>query len=109
MGIGILALLTGKTGEIITIAVFGALGLYILSMITLLALRKKEPELERPFKVPFYPLFPWTALVIAMVSLIALTLYNSILALLFFGMMGGSYLIFRLFIYPNLQPLKHEK
>ncbi|WP_114749919.1 ethanolamine permease [Pleomorphovibrio marinus] len=109
MGIGILALLTGKTGEIITVAVFGALGLYILSMVSLLALRKKEPELERPFKVPFFPLFPWIALVIAMVSLIALTLYNSLLALLFFGMMGGSYLVFRLFIYQNLQPLDNEK
>ncbi len=109
MCIGIIALLTGKTGEIITIAVFGALGLYILSMVSLLALRKKEPELERPFIVPFYPLFPWIALVIAMVSLIALALYNFVLALVFFGMLGGSYLIFRLFIYQNLQPLDHEK
>ena len=109
MSIGILALLTGKTGEIITIAVFGALGLYILSMVSLLALRIKEPELERPFKVPFYPLFPWIALVIALVSMIALTLYNFVLALLFFGMMGGAYLVFRLFIYQNFQPLDHEK
>src|SRR5690606_32574161 len=35
MGIGILALLTGKTGEIITMSVFGALTLYIISMIAL--------------------------------------------------------------------------
>ncbi len=104
MIIGIIALLTGKTGEIITIAVFGALGLYILSMITLLVLRQKEPELERPFKVPFYPVFPWVALTIAVVSLIALTLYNAFLALLFFGMMGGAYLVFRLFIFKNLPP-----
>src|SRR5680860_919636 len=33
MGIGILALFTGKTSEIITIACFGALNLYIVSMI----------------------------------------------------------------------------
>ncbi|MGZ8538303.1 MAG: ethanolamine permease, partial [Flavisolibacter sp.] len=51
MFIGIIALLTGKTGEIIIIAVFGALTLYIFSMISLLKLRKKEPDLERPFKV----------------------------------------------------------
>lgn len=30
MGIGIIALLTGRTGDIILIAVFGALALYIL-------------------------------------------------------------------------------
>src|SRR5688572_26474423 len=57
MGIGIVALLTGKTAEIIIISVFGALTLYIISMISLLKLRKTEPELERPFKVPAYPYF----------------------------------------------------
>ena len=62
MVIGIIAILTGKTGEIITIACFGALSLYVISMIAFFALRKKEPELERPFKVPMYPLFPAVAL-----------------------------------------------
>jgi ethanolamine permease len=69
MFIGIIALLTGKTSEIITISVFGALTLYIISMIALLRLRKKEPGLNRPFKVPLYPLFPITALLIALFSL----------------------------------------
>lgn len=50
MLIGIIALLTGKTSEIITISVFGALTLYIFSMIALLKLRRKEPGLERPLK-----------------------------------------------------------
>ena len=62
MGVGIVALLTGKTGEIITIACFGAISLYIISMISLFALRRNEPHLERPFRVPFYPLFPAIAL-----------------------------------------------
>jgi ethanolamine permease len=57
MGIGIIALLSGKTAEIITLSVFGALSLYILSMITVLKLRKTEPDLPRPFKVPFFPAF----------------------------------------------------
>lgn len=51
--IGIIALMTGKTGEI-TIAVFGALVLYVISLITIFTLRKNHPEMERPFKVPFY-------------------------------------------------------
>lgn len=42
MAIGIVALFTGKTGEIITIACFGALTLYIVSMVSLLVLRKKN-------------------------------------------------------------------
>ncbi len=98
MFIGIIALFTGKTAEIITIACFGALSLYIISMFSLFSLRKKEPEMERPFKVPFYPIFPAVALTIATIALIAMTFYNPILALIFFGMMGVSYLAFVLLI-----------
>lgn len=42
MLLGIVTLLTGKTGEIITISVFGALTLYIISMVTMLKLRIKR-------------------------------------------------------------------
>jgi ethanolamine permease len=94
MGIGILALLTGKTAEIITIAVFGALFLYFFSMISLIKLRMSEPELPRPFKVPFYPLFPYTALIITLVALIAMIIFNLVLFLLFFSIMLISVFIF---------------
>jgi ethanolamine permease len=97
MGIGIIALLTGKTAEIITISVFGALTLYIVSMISLIRLRKKEPALERPFKVPMYPVFPVTALVIAALSFGAMTIYNVRLALVYFLIMALSYASYKLF------------
>ncbi|HEX6846524.1 MAG TPA: amino acid permease, partial [Chitinophagaceae bacterium] len=97
MAIGIIALLTGKTAEIITISVFGALTLYIVSMIALLRLRKKEPGLERPFKVPVYPLFPVIALLIAVVSLVAMTIYNLKLAFVYFLLTGICFVAFRLF------------
>jgi ethanolamine permease len=96
MTIGIIALLTGKTGEIITISVFGALTLYIFSMVALLKLRKNEPDLPRPFRVPLYPWFPIVALVIASVSLVALTVYNFNLSLIYFALMGISFGIFKL-------------
>jgi len=95
MAFGIVALLTGKTAEIITISVFGALTLYILSMISFLVLRKNEPILERPFKVPAYPAFPVIALSIAIVSLIAMTIYNWQLALVYFALLLGCYIIFK--------------
>jgi len=97
MLIGIVALLTGKTSEIITISVFGALTLYIISMISLLQLRKKEPKLDRPFKVPMYPLFPITALIIAVVSLVAMTIYNVKLAMIYFMLIGICYAAFKSF------------
>jgi ethanolamine permease len=95
MTIGIIALLSGKTAEIITLSVFGALALYIISMITVLRLRKTEPALPRPFKVPFFPAFPVIALVIASTSLVALTVYNLKLAVIFFLIIGVSYGIFK--------------
>ncbi|HEX8675627.1 MAG TPA: ethanolamine permease, partial [Segetibacter sp.] len=105
MVIGIIALLTGKTSEIITISVFGALTLYIVSMVALLRLRKKEPQLERPFKVPFYPFFPVTALIIAVISFVAMTIFNFSLAIIFFLLMIICYLAFKLIKIKAPQPL----
>ena len=96
MVIGIIALMTGKTGEIITIACFGALGLYIISMISFFVLRKKEPDMERPFKVPFYPVFPALALIIASISMIAMSYYNQQLALVFLAILAGSFILYKL-------------
>ena len=95
MGVGIIALLTGKTADIITISVFGALTLYILSMISFLRLRKKEPNLERPFKTPLYPLSPIVALLIASISFVAMIIYNFKLGLIYLGILGFSYLVFK--------------
>lgn len=97
MMVGIIALLTGRTAEIITISVFGALTLYALSMIALFRLRKQEPGLHRPFKVPFYPALPVVALVISLVSLVAMALFNGKLAIVYVFLMGGSYALFKLF------------
>lgn len=96
MLVGLIALLSGKTDEIITIAVFGALALYIISMISFFALRKKEPDMERPFKVPFYPIFPALALIIASVSMVAMSYYNQQLALVFLALMAGSFILYKL-------------
>ncbi|RMG82270.1 MAG: ethanolamine permease [Bacteroidetes bacterium] len=96
MLIGIVALLAGKTAEVITIAVFGALSLYIVSMTALFALRRKEPDLERPFVVPGYPFSPAIALVIASVALLAITVYNFKLFLVYVSILLVAYLWFRL-------------
>ncbi|UKJ07324.1 ethanolamine permease [Solitalea lacus] len=97
MIIGMLALLSGKTGEIIIISVFGALTLYIISMISLIVLRKKQPELNRPFKVPFYPFFPLMALIIALVSLVAMFIFNLKLGTVYFSILAFAFLLFKIF------------
>jgi ethanolamine permease len=96
MLIGVIALLTGRTAEIITISVFGALTLYIISMIALFRLRKKEPQLERPFKTPLYPVFPAVALFIAVVSLLAMTVYNFKPAVVYFLILLICFALFKI-------------
>lgn len=95
MLIGIVALLTGKTGEIITIACFGALTLYIVSMISFFALRKNLPDMERPFRVPMFPYFPGTALTIAVIAMIAMSVYNLNLMLIYWAIVSLGYVAFR--------------
>jgi ethanolamine permease len=75
-GVGVLALLTGTTAQVIILSVLGALVMYIVSLVSLFALRRREPELARPFAVPGYPLVPLLALALAVLSLGALVYYN---------------------------------
>jgi ethanolamine permease len=102
MVIGIIALMTGKTGDIITIACFGAIVLYIFSSITVIVLRKNNPELPRPFKVPFYPYFPIISLVIAVIALVAMVVYNLKVALVFLLILALGYAWFHFIVKPNL-------
>ena len=96
MGIGIIALFSGKTSEIITISVFGALTLYIISMVSVIRLRKTEPALHRPFKVPLFPLFPLIALTIAGIALLAMIWYNQILALIYTSILVLSFTFYKI-------------
>jgi len=54
MVVGLIAILTGKTDDIILIAVFGALTMYVLSAAALIQLRRREPNLERRYRTPLY-------------------------------------------------------
>jgi ethanolamine permease len=83
--IGCIALVLGNTDQVIIIAALGAVVMYMTSMVALLVLRKKEPNLERPFSVPFYPFFPIIALALSAICLIAIVYYHSVLSLWFFA------------------------
>jgi ethanolamine permease len=98
MIIGIIAVLTGKASVIITISVFAALILYIVSMLSLFAFRKKEPNASRPFKVPFFPITPLLALVISIFSAMAMTYYYWQLALAFVVLLSIAFVFFKIFV-----------
>ncbi|MBI3144988.1 MAG: ethanolamine permease [Pseudogulbenkiania sp.] len=71
------------TANIVTLSVFGAIVMYIVSMLALFKLRRSEPQLERPYRAPGFPLVPGIALGCALVCLIAMVYYNVMLALIF--------------------------
>jgi ethanolamine permease len=102
MVIGLLALLTGKTAEIITISVFGALTLYIISMAAIIKLRKTQPNLHRPFKAPFYPYFPLIALTIAILSFVAMCIYNKELTVIYISLLLLAFILFKVFNTPTV-------
>jgi ethanolamine permease len=77
------ALFTGTTSQVIVLSVLGAVVMYIMSMISLFILRRKEPQLLRPFKAPFYPVFPAIALILSVVCLLAIIWYNLIVSGIF--------------------------
>ena len=79
------------TASIVTMSALGAIVMYILSLISLIRLRRHEPTLVRPFRTPLYPWFPLVALAIALVSLVAISWYNPAIAGIFVlaGAAGG--------------------
>lgn len=79
------------TASIVTMSALGAIVMYIISLLSLVRLRRREPQLVRPFRVPLYPLFPLIALTIAAVSLVAIVYYNPAVAALFaaLGVLGA--------------------
>lgn len=95
-GVGLVALATGKTSEIITIAAFGALTLYVISMWALIRLRRDEPELHRPYRAPGYPWVPGFALLCAAGCWVAMAWSNPLLAGIFVAIMALGYGAFEL-------------
>ena len=79
------------TANIVTMSVFGAILMYILSMLSLFKLRRTEPAMVRPFRAPFYPLLPLFALAGASVCMLTMIYYNRLIFLIFLGFLGLGY------------------
>ena len=82
------------TAAMITMAVFGAIVMYIMSMLSLFRLRRTAPELDRTFRAPGYPIVPAIALALAVVCLIAMLWFNALIGALFVALMLAGYLWF---------------
>ena len=71
------------TASIVTMSVFGALVMYLVSMGALFRLRASEPALDRPYRAPLYPYAPGFALAMATVAFIAMSYYNPVIFVVF--------------------------
>ena len=80
------------TASIVVLSVFGALLLYIMSMASLFRLRHREPDLDRPYRAPLYPVAPAVALLLSVVALAAMIYYNALIFLLFAAIMAVAVL-----------------
>ena len=103
-GIGIAAIFSDQlvqiggqslTANIVTMSVFGAIVMYIVSMVSLFKLRRSEPLLLRPFRAPVFPFFPAFALAAAVVCLLTMVYFNPLVAALFVALMAIGYAYFR--------------
>ena len=102
--VGMGAVLTEKADELIALAGLGAVVLYTTSMVSLFALRRKEPNLERPFRAPFYPVFPMIALGLSGLFLAAYASASPMLVGLFLGLMGLAFIHFKLVTEKHISP-----
>ena len=84
------------TANIVTMAVFGAILMYIISMLSLFRLRRTEPDMARPFRAPCYPYFPAFALLGACVCMATMIYYNPLIFGLFVAFLTVGYAYFLL-------------
>jgi ethanolamine permease len=91
--VGAISILIGTYTQLLTLSGIGATAMYSMCMISLFVLRKKEPEMNRPFTVAFYPFVPGFAALIGLVSFVAMSYYNLQLALITLGIVIGGMIL----------------
>ncbi|MDF3864558.1 ethanolamine permease [Pseudomonas denitrificans (nom. rej.)] len=84
------------TAAMITMSVFGAIVMYIMSMLSLFKLRHSEPDLERTFRAPGFPVVPGIALALAVLCLVAMVWFNLQIAGIFLAFMAAGFVYFQL-------------
>ncbi len=73
--IACLMMLSGQFDSITNMLVFVIWIFYVMAFIAVFVLRKREPDLERPYKVPLYPIIPIIA-IIGGVFILVVTLFT---------------------------------
>ena len=83
--IGFILSITGDGARLLNIAVFGATISYVLMMLSHIVLRRREPDLERPYRTPGGVLTSGVALVLAVLAVLATFIVDWRAALIMVG------------------------
>ncbi len=95
------------TGDLLMqVAVFAALISYVMMMVSHIVLRRRAPELDRPYRTPGYPATPVIALVLSLVAMSSTLFYGEgavtvmlatvavlVVGLLYFGLHSRHHLV----------------
>ncbi len=68
--------LSGSYGDLLDYVVFAVLLFYILTVAAVFVLRKKQPDLVRPYKVFAYPIVPAVYIIMASIICVSLLIYK---------------------------------
>ncbi|MGL4484960.1 MAG: ethanolamine permease [Anaerovoracaceae bacterium] len=99
--------MSGATAVMVTISVFAAIIMYIMVVISLFVLRKKEPELNRPFKVS-YPIVPVICIIFVALLFVCVLVFN--ITILVWVLLVYAVAVIYYFVYgkKNIRPFEEE-
>jgi ethanolamine permease len=92
--VGFIFVLMFDPNRLILIATFGALVSYIMMNLSLIILRKKESNLVRPYKSPFYPVGPIVCIIISILALFSSIFKDPVFFYINVGIFGFAVIYF---------------
>ncbi|HVI47537.1 MAG TPA: amino acid permease, partial [Chitinophaga sp.] len=69
--------LTGRYNDLLALVIFGVLIFYVLTILGIFILRKKRPDVERPYKAFGYPVLPVIYMIVALSLAVLLLVFET--------------------------------
>ncbi len=102
----IVTILTNDTSLMVTISVFAALIMYTISIMSTFIMRKKEPNLERPFNAG--KVLPVIALIFVIVLIVCVLYYNIAVLKWVLAVYAVAIIYYAVYGRKNIRPIEEE-
>lgn len=100
--LGLLLVWLFNADHLILISTFGALVSYIAMNLSVIMLRKKEPDLVRSFKTPLFPITPIVSIVLACIALLSSFFSNITVFIVSLGIFACAIIYYYCFAKANI-------